>query len=223
MVRVKICGITTPQDAVAAAIAGADAIGLNFVKGPRKITAEQAAQIVAALPPFCTPVALVNIETNPLGDDLWRAISELRINVIQLYGDRQDECIAPLLRDGFSPLLVHQIIPDAFPNDLEERILRLAPVHPHGIVFDTHDPVQLGGTGKTFDWSILKKCQNVASSENKPHMILAGGLNPTNVADAVRIAQPRAVDVSSGVEDSPGFKSVELMTAFVQNARNACG
>ncbi len=219
MTRVKICGITTAKDAVLAASAGADAVGLNFVAGPRKITPDVAADIVAALPPFCAPVALVNVETNPLGDALWNAIAQLRIRTIQLYGDEQDQAVLPLIREGFAPLLVHRIIPDAFPADLEARINRLDPAPPLGVVVDTHDPVQLGGTGQTFDWKILDKARIDAIAPNPPRLIVAGGLNPTNVAEAVRIAKPWAVDVSSGVEESPGRKSPELMSTFVRAAK----
>ncbi len=221
MVRVKICGITTPDDAIAAAHAGADAVGLNFVKGPRKITPDLAADIIASLPPFCSPVALVNVELNPLGDDLWSALAQMRIKAIQLYGDPLDESIAPLLHEGFFPILVHPIIPDAFPTDLESRIDRMRPALPHAVVFDTHDPVQLGGTGTTFDWNVINKCHDASFNDFMLHTILAGGLTPSNVADAVRIARPWAVDVSSGVERSPGRKDVELMAAFVSNAKRA--
>jgi phosphoribosylanthranilate isomerase len=219
MMRVKICGITTPDDAIRAAHAGADAIGLNFVAGPRKITPEIAATIVATLPPFCTPVALINVGINPLGDPLWNAIAQLRIRTVQLYDDDQDHAVMPLFREGFIPILVHRIIPDAFPADLETRINRMESAPPLGVVMDTHDPVQLGGTGKTFDWSAVNKAKLNTIVPNAPLTILAGGLNPSNVAEAVRIAQPWAVDVSSGVEKSPGRKSAELMNAFVQAAK----
>ncbi|GJM26347.1 MAG: N-(5'-phosphoribosyl)anthranilate isomerase [Phycisphaerae bacterium] len=219
MMRVKICGITNPEDAMLAANAGADAIGLNFVAGPRKITPDIAATIVAAIPPFCTPVALVNVEMNPIGDSLWNAIAQLRIRTVQLYGDDHDHAVTPLLREGFIPILVHRIIPDVFPTDLESRINSLDSAPPLGVVLDTHDPVQLGGTGKTFDWNIVNKAQLNAITPNPPLAILAGGLNPSNVAKAVRIAQPWAVDVSSGVEKSPGRKCAELMNAFVQAAK----
>jgi len=221
MTRVKICGITTPQDAILAANAGADAIGLNFVAGPRKITPEVAASIVATLPPFCTPVALIHVGRNPLGDALWNAVAQLRIQTVQLYGDEQDQAVMPLVREGFVPILVHRIIPDAFPADLEARFNHLNSAPPLGVVVDTHDPVQLGGTGQTFDWTIIDKARLEGIVPNAPLVVLAGGLNPSNVAEAVRIAQPWAVDVSSGVEDSPGRKCADLMRAFVRSAKNS--
>lgn len=221
MTRVKICGITSPEDATQAAHAGADAIGLNFVAGPRKITPESAAAIIPALPPFCTPVALINVDVNPLGDELWNAIAQLGIRTVQLYGDEQDEVVIPLVREGFVPILVHRIVPDAFPGDLETRINRFDSVASLGVVVDTHDPVQLGGTGQTFDWNILDPARLEHIAPCRLHVILAGGLNPSNVAAAVRIAKPWAVDVSSGVEDSPGRKCAERMQAFVHAVRTS--
>lgn len=218
MIRVKICGITNPEDASMAADAGADAIGLNFVGGPRRIETDQVGPIVAALPPFCVPVALVNLDANPLGDELWNTLSQLHIRTIQLYGTEPEVSAASILRAGFLPVLVHRVNPDAFPDDLESRLKVLDNTAIPAVVFDAHHPSQMGGTGVAFDWQLLRQ-SNERTAAHWPRVILAGGLNPANVTEAVQITRPYAVDVSSGVETAPGQKCPKLMRAFIQAAK----
>ncbi|NOX58933.1 MAG: N-(5'-phosphoribosyl)anthranilate isomerase, partial [Planctomycetes bacterium] len=109
MVRVKICGITNANDARSAAHAGADAVGLNFVAGPRRITPEQATPILDALPPFCEPVALINLDTNPLGDALWTSILQMPIRTVQLYGSATGTSLASFPHGRLNPIIVHTV------------------------------------------------------------------------------------------------------------------
>ena len=205
MFRVKICGITRPEDAVVAADAGADAIGLVFAESPRRVTVEQALAVVAALPPFVTPVALFVDE--PL-ERILEVCYRLRVTAVQLSGDEPPALAEALAREK---LLVIKSFHVRSAADLEGIDAYPA----HACLLDSRVPGRRGGTGVAFDWSLAT--QAVTS---KP-VVLAGGLRPENVAEAVRQVRPYAVDVSSGVEAAPGVKDPERVRAFVRSAREA--
>lgn len=204
--RVKICGITSVADAKAAAAAGADAIGLNFyAKSPRHVSLAQAAKITRSVPPF---VAKVGVFVNPAPAEVIAALKSLRLDYLQWSGDEDLE------------------LAGLFPWDLQikgarvsdrKSIKALSPWRGcAGFLLDAAVKGSYGGTGKTFDWKLARE----AAKLGRP-VILAGGLNPGNVAEAVRQAKPWAVDVASGVEKSAGVKDAEKMRAFVAAAKNA--
>ena len=209
--RVKICGITNPQDAAMAIQAGADAIGMMFASSPRRIDRNAAEQIVSVLPPFAIAVGV--FVDAPL-DWVRDMATGLHLGAVQLSGDESLEYVSAL-----EPLRVIKAVRVAGPESLEapvswaqgKRPANLTAVH-----LDTAVAGHYGGTGQTFDWSLAADLQR--SSGAALPVILAGGLRPDNVAEAVRVVRPYAVDVSSGVEAEPGRKDPEKVRRFVTEA-----
>lgn len=202
--RVKICGITRPEDATAAVAAGADAIGLVFYPpSPRYVAIDQAAKIAAALPPFVTTVGLfVNADSETIAE----VVREVGIDLIQFHGN---ECAGYCAGHGRPWIRALRMRDDM---DLPQAAETFAAAR--GLLLDAYRPGVPGGTGETFDWSRIP-------AGLAQRIILAGGLHPENVADAVRQARPYAVDVSGGVERSPGIKDADKIKRFVANARQA--
>ena len=202
MTRVKICGITAVDDAREAASAGADAIGLVFAEGPRRIDTERAREIIATVGPFVTPVAL--FVNSPL-DSIIDITDELGIRTVQLHGDEPPEFVEKL-----RPLRVIKAVGVAGKADLDG----LDRFRADALLLDARVPGKAGGTGQVFDWSLA------VEPAERFRVILAGGLHPDNVADAVRQVRPYAVDVSSGVESSPGRKDPVKVRTFIERARS---
>lgn len=204
MVQVKICGITSAAGARSAAAAGADALGFNFVKqSPRYIVPEKARAIILALPPFVVPVAV-------FADESVRSIGEIcdlcGIRTIQLHGHE-----SPAFCDKLHRFQRIKAVRVGSADDL--RVLPRFNVD--AFLLDTWVPGKLGGTGKTFDWGVA------AEARVHGHIIVAGGLTPDNVAEAVQASRPYGVDVASGVEVVPGRKDWRLMVRFVREAKTA--
>jgi len=201
-VRVKICGITRIEDALAATAAGADAIGLVFYPGsPRAVSVEQAAAIIAALPPFVTTVGLfVDLERV----ELQRILGRVPLDLLQFHGNETAEQCEGFNRPYIKALRVRP------GDDVSARIGAYPGAS--GILLDTYVEGVPGGTGEAFDWSL------VPPAAEKP-VILAGGLHPENVAAAVARVRPYAVDVSGGVEAGKGIKDAGKISAFVRAAR----
>lgn len=197
--RVKICGITRPEDGLSAVLLGADALGLVFYPGsPRHVGIDGARKIIAALPPFVTVVGLfVDAEAR----DVLAVINAVRIDLLQFHGDETE---AFCVRFGKPYIKALRMRPDV---DLSAEIARYASAC--GFLVDAWHPDAKGGTGACFDWRILPP--QLAES-----LILAGGLSPDNVADALRAVRPYALDVSSGVEAGKGIKDVAKMAAFLR-------
>ncbi|MBD2859050.1 phosphoribosylanthranilate isomerase [Spongiibacter sp. KMU-158] len=202
--RVKICGITNTDDALSAAHAGADAIGLVFyAKSPRYVEFEQARQIIRALPPFVTSVGLfVNADRGLVE----QAIETCQLDLLQFHGDESPEFCEGFQRPYYKALRMRDDI------DVIAGIERYA--NAKAVLLDSYRPGVPGGTGERFDWA------RIPHTLPKP-LILAGGLKPENVAQAIDACQPWAVDVSGGVEAAPGQKSVEKMTAFMKAVDSA--
>jgi len=222
--RVKICGITTPADAIAAAEAGADAVGLNFVGGPRRIDPDQASEILRTLPPFVTPVALLRLENGSLPTESADLLTRLKITHVQLYGQSAPTYLATLVDSGLRPIPVIHVQDERFTRELENWWRpETSAARPAGVILDAYDPHREGGTGKTFRWDWVVEAKQSGRLADWPPIVLAGGLNPENVAEAVRIVQPYGVDVSSGVETegAPGRKDPEKMRRFIHNAKHA--
>lgn len=234
--RVKICGITSVADAIAAAEVGADAIGLNFVGGPRRVSLQTARAILEVLPPLVTPVALVRADAAGLPRELLELFGAFRVAHLQVYGTaggppaggaNADELPAPpvwasLVAAGFRVLSVLAVKDAGFADRLAEWGRRPMQCRPCAVVLDAYDPDRAGGTGRTFCWDWVAQARSSGSTVWPP-ILLAGGLNPDNVAEAVRLVRPYGVDVSSGVECAglPGRKDPEKIAAFVRNARTA--
>jgi phosphoribosylanthranilate isomerase len=211
--RIKICGVTRVEDAVAAARAGADAVGMVFYKpAPRCITEERAWEILAALPPFVTPVGLF---VDAPVQEVSHTARDLRLRHIQLHGHEDAATLRAL--DGFTILKAVRVARETFRAELDgwrREIARGGLTHLRGLVLETAG--SQGGTGTANDWEFVKTCQAEGAFDGLPPIIAAGGLSPQNVAAVVRDLRPWAVDVSSGVEASKGVKSPEKIAAFAE-------
>ncbi len=199
MVRVKICGLTTPEDARLAADLGAYAIGLNFYpESPRSISPFAARAILRELPPFVTPVGIF---VNWLPETVIALSQALRLAAAQLHGDETPHEVAEVAKKIPVIKAIRLEKGTAPPLLLKHRAAT-------AFLLDAARPGQFGGTGDTIDWS-------AAHALGKTHrIILAGGLTPENVAEAIRTVRPYAVDVASGVESSPGKKDPAKLRAF---------
>jgi len=197
MTRVKVCGVTRMDDALLAADLGAAAIGFLFwPRSPRCIDASRARDIAAALPP---PVSTVGVFVDQPLDDMRRIAEHVGLSAVQLHGAEPVDVALALLQPvikavavspGFVPASV-----DAWPEEVT-------------VLLDAHDPVRRGGTGTTVDWSLA-----AAAAARRP-VFLSGGLTPANVREAVARVRPYAVDLSSGVESSPGVKDASKLRAL---------
>lgn len=198
--RIKICGITRPEDAVAVVAAGADAIGLVFYEpSPRCVSLNQAQKIVTSVPAFVSVVALFVDPTAKYVQDI---LNGVRVDLIQFHGDEDSDFCGQFNHPYIKAIRVRQA------SDVVASSVRFPDAL--GILLDSYKPGIPGGTGETFDWSLVQ-----VTSDSKP-IILAGGLNPDNVGDAIRHVQPFAVDVSGGVELSKGIKDHSKINAFVR-------
>lgn len=203
MTRVKICGITDPDDARDAALLGADAIGLNFYeKSPRHIDPSRASRIIERLPAFVSVVGIFVNHPDPQSlEDL--ALS-LGLHAVQLHGNETPD---------YCSMIQRVKVIKAFRVDAQFRVESLRTFGNQMFVLDSGNAAQFGGTGKVFDW-------NQAYGANAfGWIMLAGGLNPDNVSEAISTLHPYAVDVSSGVESSPGRKDYEKMRRFIESVR----
>jgi len=221
-VRVKICGITNIQDALAAADAGADAVGLNFVAGPRKIDPARAADILSCIPLMVTPIALVKLEKGDIAQDLAELLAKYRVSCLQLYGQVNRESLARLTQKGFRPIPVIHVQDEKFADTLDDLRPADAGLELTAVVLDAYNPDIEGGTGTPLRWDWVAEARQSGRLSAWPPIILAGGLNPSNVREAVRMVKPFAVDVSSGVEhkETPGKKDVQKMRQFVGAAKS---
>lgn len=221
--RVKICGITTPEDAREAALAGADAIGLNFVGGPRQITREQAVGILDALPPFVTPVALVSLQAGTIPDEWLEFLTAFRVSHLQIYGTLKADLTATLKQKRFHPIGVLPVRHEEFAREAAAAFAVAVPRRVSAVVLDAYDPQRQGGTGQVFCWDWVVNAQQRHELDGWPGIVLAGGLRPENVAEAIQTVRPMGVDVSSGVEreQQPGRKDPARMRELVREARRA--
>lgn len=204
MTRVKICGITRNEDAIACAEAGADAIGLVFYPpSPRYVDVAQARRISDALPPF---VSTVGLFVNPTPGTVRAVLDEMHLDLLQFHGDETPEFCAGF---GVSWLKAVRVKPGL---DLVQYALRYRQAK--GLLLDAFVEGTPGGTGATFDWSLIPPGLSLP-------MVLSGGLEPANVARAIRSVRPWAVDVSSGVEAQKGIKNAAKIAAFMEGVRSA--
>ena len=200
--RIKICGITRPEDGLAAVRCGADAIGLVFYPpSPRAVTLAQAQQIVSVLPPFVTVVGLFVNEQRIRLEELLRSV---RIDLLQFHGDeRASDCT------GYGRPWIKAI---RMREDIDLPGLEQGYAGAAGLLLDAYRAGVPGGTGESFDWERIP-------TEMTSRIILAGGLNPDNIESAVRQVRPYAVDVSGGIEASKGIKDAGKIAAFIEGVK----
>ena len=203
-VKIKICGITSVADGLTAAEAGADMIGLMFYeKSPRHVSLETAVEISRALPPF---VLKVGVFVNPTEELVLRAIADCGVTLLQFHGDEPPEFCTQFGMMSMKAFRIRDAASlSALPNYNTEAYL-----------LDAYSADALGGTGAKFNWELAIEAKKFGRL-----IVLAGGLTPENVAEAVRQVQPFGVDVSSGVEVSPGKKDPAKVRAFIAGVRNA--
>jgi len=203
---VKICGLTRAEDAIAAAELGAHALGFVFYPpSPRHISARRAAEIIRALPPFVTTVGLF---VNANADDVTSVIDEVPLGLLQFHGDETSDYCAQFRRPYIKALRVRPGV------DLLQYALQYESAR--GLLLDAFVAGVPGGTGEIFDWNLIP-------TKLPLPIVLSGGLNNGNVIEAIRRVRPCAVDVSSGIESSPGIKDARKMNVFFKGVRDADG
>ncbi|KRB84622.1 phosphoribosylanthranilate isomerase [Noviherbaspirillum sp. Root189] len=212
--RIKICGITRPEDLRAAIASGADAIGLVFyAKSPRHVTAEDAASLLSAVPPFVTSVGLF---VNASPEEVAATVRTAPVSLLQFHGDESmEQCCAAAEIVNRPFLRAVRMKPDMTGADLleYEHSYRAASKLFAGILLDAFVE-GYGGGGKVFDWSLIPK-------ELAPRVVLSGGLSVQNATEAVLQVRPHAVDVSSGVEQAKGIKDPAKIREFIDAVRRA--
>lgn len=209
MARVKICGITNEDDLETAVDAGADAIGIICdvpVDTPREVEPDRAAELVAATPPFVTTVLVTMPETS---DEAIRLAGAIEPDAVQIHGTLEPAELAPVRRETTAALVLALDADDATTAERYDSVV-------DALLVDTPGAAGGGGTGETHDWDRTR----AAVDDLESPLILAGGLTPENVADAVRTVEPFAVDVASGVEADGGVKDADAVRAFVESAKN---
>ena len=208
MTRVKVCGITNLEDALAAVEAGAGMLGFNFyARSPRHVSPSEARGIVERLPEGVESVGVfVNVAAP---EEVERIATEAGVGAVQLHGEETHEFCRALR--GRTTIKALRVGPDFTPE-------AAARYPTDAVLLDAYVAGEWGGTGHTFDWELARRTR-----EAVPRLFLAGGLKPENVAGAVAAVRPHAVDVCSGVETSPGRKSLLLMRRFVEQVREVDG
>ncbi len=202
IVRVKICGLTKPEEASAACSAGADAIGLVFYAPSSRYVDIQSAQAIAQIiPPF---VQRVGLFVNAV-DEVESVLKQVDLDLLQFHGDESASYCESFNRPYIKAFAMKPGL------NLQAKIDEHTKAR--GFLLDTYHPVKPGGTGEAFNWELFP--HNVTRS-----LILAGGLNAENIQQAISICQPYAVDVSGGVESEPGVKSIEKIQAFIEQAKS---
>ena len=203
IVRVKLCGLTRLEDVLLGVELGVDAFGFNFVEdSPRRITPAQARDLCAAVPPFTSRVGV-------FADQLPRVMEATALlaglTCLQLHGDEPPESCRSIALPWYK---AHRVGPDFVPESVSRY-------RSSTCLLDAHVPGRQGGTGTTFDWTVARLTSAYA------RVIVAGGLTPVNVGDAIAAARPYGIDVSSGVESAPGKKDRRLLSAFMKRVREA--
>lgn len=209
----KVCGVIDADNAAAVADCGVDAIGLNFFRRSKRFIGDQARSVRDAIG---SDAAAIGLFVNETATTIQYACERFSLDAVQLHGDEPASLVAEL-----APIPVYRAV--RVPNGQIAKTVRdvldgIGDVENlAGVLLDAHSTAGLGGTGESIDWHEV----GGLSRENWPPLVLAGGLTPTNVAEAVTTAHPWGVDVASGVESSPGFKDVEAVRTFVTAARSA--
>jgi phosphoribosylanthranilate isomerase len=203
MTRIKICGLSRLEDVKAVAQGGADALGLVFHENsPRHVSAQQAAQLAMAVPPFVTVVGLF---VNPAEDEVREILAQVPVDVLQFHGEEPPEFCARFGRPWLKAIRVKPGV------DLVQCAARYSGAQ--GLLLDAYVEGTHGGTGVSFDWAMIRRDLPLP-------LILSGGLHAGNVAEAIRQVRPYAVDVSSGVEAAKGIKDAAKIAAFIKEVKD---
>ncbi|MCP4566604.1 MAG: phosphoribosylanthranilate isomerase [FCB group bacterium] len=200
MTRIKICGITSLDDALTSIEFGADALGFVFADSPRQIDPETAHKIIRVLPPF---IDTVGVFVDEKVDVIQQTANHCGLHSVQLHGNESPSYVQKLSLPLIKAFRIRDI------SDVED-IKRFELTH---FLLDTYDEHKSGGTGKSFDWEIALPAKALGE------IILSGGLNSSNITDALESVKPYAVDVSSGVEKSPGIKDHRKIEEFIRKVR----
>lgn len=205
-IRIKLCGLTRPQDAALASSLGADAVGMIFyAESARNVSLKQAKEVISELNPLCTAVAVV---VNPEVKFVETLLSHLDIQLIQFHGDESAAFCSQFKMPYIKALRMKE---GTRPGDVRKQYAGA-----RGLLLDTFDSKLVGGTGRSFDWGLLEP---TASEPCRPELILAGGIGPENALDAIRQTGIRSIDVSSGIEIAPGIKDHHKMRELVQRVK----
>jgi phosphoribosylanthranilate isomerase len=204
MVKVKVCGITNPEDARVAADAGADAIGLVFAQSPRRVSVERAREIAAALPEGVLKVG-VFVDAEP--EEVLRIAREVGLDYAQLHGDEPPDALAEIREGGVGVMKALRVRNVESLADVERYEADL-------FLLDAWSAEARGGTGARFDWELAK------SLRGRDNILVSGGLGPENVREAIEYFEPYGVDASSSLEERPGKKNGERVRRFVGAARS---
>ncbi len=199
-IKVKICGITDHKDASAAVRLGADALGFIFASSPRQVSPEKAQEIIRAVPPF---VKTVGVFVNESLDVIRELRESCGFDLVQLHGDEPPDLCKELMPRAIKALRIKDGSSLQAIDTYRGKI--------RALLLDTYSRDMIGGTGKNFDWELAIKAKELGMP-----VILAGGLNPSNIEKAISVVQPYAVDVNSGVEERPGRKNHALMKELME-------
>jgi phosphoribosylanthranilate isomerase len=202
-VKVKICGITNYEDAVLAVDLGATALGFIFANSPRQITPQKARDIIHTIPPL---VKTVGVFVNEGPAEIREIIHYCGLDLVQLHGDESPDLCHALMPSTIKALRIKDV------SSIQSSLAYLGKVR--ALLLDTYAKDKAGGTGATFDWRLAIKIKELGTP-----IILAGGLDPSNIHDAIQTVRPYAVDVNSGVEESPGKKSPMLLKDLMKKVR----
>ena len=202
-VKVKICGITDYEDASIAVELGAAALGFIFAHSPRQVTPQKARDIISAIPPFAKTVGIF-VNQDPI--EINKIMRFCGLDLVQLHGDESP--------DFCDELMPHTIKALRIKDKASLRTARAYRDKVRALLLDTYSKDKAGGTGETFDWQLAIKIKKLGVP-----IILAGGLGPSNINDAISIVRPYAVDVNSGVEERPGKKSHSLIKDLMEKVK----
>lgn len=201
---VKVCGITNPEDARVAADAGADAVGFVFAASPRQVGVDEAREICLGLP---EDVLKVGVFVNAVPEEVLRIAREVGLDLVQLHGDEGSDTVTAVRSGGVKVIKAIRLKSAASLHDLESYGADL-------YLLDAYSEKARGGTGERFEWEVAK------SLRGRDNIVVAGGLGPENVREAVDLFEPYGVDASSSLEDEPGKKNNERVRRFVLAARD---
>ena len=213
---IKICGCTRRNDARFALQNGADWIGLNLVGGPRKIRLADVMVILGGLDDPSRAVVLLSVENETNFDDMIAKLKPHGVRRLQLYGNVAPGTIQRAGQQGFETIKVQAIADEDSIRSADEFLTDCRTAEPSFLLLDASSETQLGGTGRRANWPVIENAKQQGRLVDWPPFILAGGLNAENVAEALRRVRPAGVDVSSGVESSPGRKDPVKVSAFIE-------